>query len=173
MKVSLVGHSQIPQQLEVAGTETRIFRAPGGRADSFYSDDRLRAVLEWKHDLCILWVGSNDIAEGMKPQELTQTIKDIIRNIERDCGAIVCLCLIEPRTRAGDRPISATNYKKVQQSVNSKLKRTLHNQVIHFNTAFYVETLNSGGVHWTSEGRERVDNKLVTVIKGHKEIFDS
>ncbi len=152
MKVSLVSHSQSPQQLDVTDTEIRIFRVPGVRTYSLYSDDRLRAVVESKHDLCILWVGSNDMAEGMNPQELIQTIKNIIRNNERDCGAIVCLCLIEPRTKAGDRPISATNYKKVQQSINSKLKRTVHNEVIHFDTAFYVEILNLG-VHWTSEAR--------------------
>ena len=35
-KVSLVGHSQLPEELSVANAEIRIFRGPGGRADNFF-----------------------------------------------------------------------------------------------------------------------------------------
>ena len=166
-KVSLVGHSQIPYSLNVHNSEIRIFRAPGGRASSFFSDERLNRVLSWKHDLCLLWLGSNDIADGIDPSLLTNTIREITRTIERDCEAVVCICLIEPRLYSGVRPISAENYKKVQHSINNRIKRCMRNQVIHFNSNFYVESLSSDGVHWSSAGRSKVEDKLITVIKGH------
>ena len=134
-KVSLVGHSQLPNYLEVEGTEIRIFRAPGGHAETFFSDDRLNRVLQWKHDHCILWLGSNDIAEGMSPEGLFNTIKEITKTIERECGAVVQICLLEPRIYSDEEkaPISNLNYKKVMNSVNNRIKRFLRNATIHFN----------------------------------------
>lgn len=166
-KVSIVGHSQVPRCLEISCAEIKCFRALGGRADSFFKDIRLLDVCNWKHDLSILWIGSNDIAHGINPSQLTAKIKEIVRVIEQECGAIVCVCLIEPRFYSGERPISTSNYKKVQHSVNRKLKRVLNNQVIHFNSLSYSTALSGDGVHWSKDGREKVEGKLKTVIKGH------
>lgn len=167
LRVSLVGHSQIPKSLHVPGAEIRIFRAPGGRAASFFSDVRMSDVLQWNHDLCILWLGSNDIADGIVLSELSSTIQEIVVAIEEQCEATVCVCLVEPRLYGDFAPISAEDYKKVQNAVNKRLKRKLENQHIHFNTTAFVEELSSDGVHWTDEGRERVENKLKTVIEGY------
>ena len=167
LRVSLVGHSQTPKSLQVSGAEIRIFRAPGGRADSFFEDSRMNNVLGWKHDLCLLWIGSNDIADEIEPNHLAETIKYIVQEIEDQCEAEVCVCLVEPRLYDDDGPISREDYKKVQNAVNKKLKRELNNQSIHFNTTTFVEELASDGVHWTSEGRERVENKIITVIESH------
>ena len=38
-KISLVGHSQLPWELDIGGAEVRVFRAPGGRANSFHEDE--------------------------------------------------------------------------------------------------------------------------------------
>ena len=97
LKVSLVGHSQIPRSLNVDNVNLRVFRAPGGHAHSFDSDHRLNQVLSWEHDLCILWLGSNDIASGIDPGLLAEKILNSALEIERNCGAIVRICLIEPR----------------------------------------------------------------------------
>ena len=82
-KISVVGHSQIPKKLEVENTEIRIFRAPGGRADNFNNDTRMNEVLNWKHDLCILWIGSNDIDQESKPKDIVENISQIVESIEQ------------------------------------------------------------------------------------------
>ena len=81
-KVSLVGHSQLPPQLSVPDTEINIYRAPGGKATTFFSDERLNDVLTWTHDLCILWLGSNDIREDSEPQEIVNDLVEVVESIE-------------------------------------------------------------------------------------------
>ena len=72
--VALVGHSQIPTQLTLEDANLAVFRAPGGKAKSFYKDDRLRKVLSWSGDICVLWIGSNDIVDGMSPVGLADVM---------------------------------------------------------------------------------------------------
>ena len=167
LKVSLVGHSQVPRVLEIDGVEIRIFRAPGGHAHSFESDHRLNQVLNWEHDLSILWLGSNDITNGINPGLLADKILDVAREIESNCGASVRICLIEPRVYSRRGPISTEDYKKVQNSINKKIKRNKKFRVIHFNTLSFQETLSGDGVHWSSEGQERVTEKFIKVIQGY------
>ncbi len=62
-------------------------------------------------------------------------------------------------------PISSENYKKIKIAVNSKIKKRFHNKAIHFNTVSFVESLSSDGVHWNSEGKERVESKIITAIQ--------
>lgn len=54
---------QIPQESEKEDCEIRRCKASGGKAHSFYGDPRLSAVLEWEHELSIMWLGSNDLKE--------------------------------------------------------------------------------------------------------------
>lgn len=88
----MVGHSQVPQELEVPGVDLRIFRAPGGTARTFFTNDRLNNVLEWEHDWCILWLGSNDVYEEAIPRQISDHIFEIVREIERRCKAKVRIC---------------------------------------------------------------------------------
>ena len=166
-KVSLVGHSQVPQTFNVNKVEIKIFRAPGGHASSFFSDNRLNSVLSWKHDLCILWIGSNDISQETDIEILFNDLKEIVNNIERECGALVTICQIEPRIYSDNGPISTPDYVKIQRAVNKKIKRSLRNPTINFNTKTYIEHLSSDGVHWNSEGRRLVENKLLTAIENN------
>jgi len=170
-KVSLVGHSQIPKSLNVPNVELNIFRAPGGKASSFFEDNRMNEVLKWEHDLCILWLGSNDIKSNTNPDELLDRIAEICHAIERDCQAVVIVCQIEPRLYLREIPVSHNQYKKIQGGINNRLKRRLSNKLIHFNTCLFVKELASDGVHWSNTGRDRVDSKLKKVIKGF--ILDS
>ena len=165
-KVSLVGHSQLPTFLQVEQTEIRIFRAPGSRASTFFNDQRLNQVLQWKHDHCILWLGSNDIVEGMSPGELFHNIKEITRAIENECGAVVQICLIEPRIypNSPNAPITSENYKKVMHSINKRIKRSMRHTTINFNTISYVQELARDGVHFREGGKERIKEKLTAAI---------
>ena len=38
-KVSLVGHSQLPWELEISGAEVQVFRAPGDGVNFSYEDE--------------------------------------------------------------------------------------------------------------------------------------
>ena len=78
----MVGHSQLPPQLSVPDTEINIYHAPGGKATTFFSDERLNEVLTWTHDLCILWLGSNDIREDSVLQEIVNDLVDVVESIE-------------------------------------------------------------------------------------------
>ena len=163
-KVSIVGHSQVPEDLTVHGAEIRIFSKGGGRADEFFEDEVMSEVLGWQHDLCILWLGSNDIDYETNPQTIADNIIEIVEQIEEDCGAVVWVCLVEPRFYQDDF-MTHEDYRKVQRSVNRKLQRKLSNEFIHFNSNSWVDALNSGGVHWSSEGKARVKQKIKNAIR--------
>lgn len=165
-RVAVVGHSQVPSFLDVEEVELKIFRAPGGRADGFYSDSRLNTVLEWEHDYCLLWLGSNDIESDTIPEEVVKDILEIVNSIEDNCGSTVYPVQVEPRFYSDDYPVSHDWYKKVQRAINRKLKRRLKGKCfIHFNTAYWVEHLAADGVHWDSEGKECVRDRLEGFIR--------
>ena len=164
-KISLVGHSQIPKHFEFPNTEIKIFRAPGAKAYNFFSDTRMNKVLEWEHDLTILWIGSNDIDNNANPLEIFNHIKEICHEIKNNCQSIVYVCQIEPRL--SPRNISAENYKKIQGGINNRIKKSLKTPNIHFNNISFTEALNSDGVHWNEAGRMRVESKFKKVIKGY------
>ena len=125
LRVALVGHSQIPYDLEVDGAEVSIFRAPGGKAYAFYEDDRLSDVLNWSGDLAIVWLGSNDIEEDTSVGEVVENIVNIKESIEEDCGATVVIILVEPRMYPDDYPVTQSRYSKIQRGINRKLKKKL------------------------------------------------
>ena len=162
-KISLVGHSQLPDELPVNNAEIRIFKGPGGRADNFFNDTRLNGVLQWKHDFCVLWLGSNDIDNIARPRDIANNIIRVVESIEESCQAIVWICLVEPRFYA-NRFMTEEDYRKVQRKINKILKGR-GNQVIHFNSSSWVADFRSDGVHWTEEGRERVNSKLKKAIQ--------
>ena len=58
-------HSQVPYELYVDGADIRIFRAPGGRADSF---SMMRNT-----QIGILWLGSNDMDPDTSVSELSDS----------------------------------------------------------------------------------------------------
>lgn len=169
-KVSLVGHSQLPDDLSINNAEIQIYRGPGGRADNFFEDERLNEVLNWEHDLSILWLGSNDIDNETQPRDIANNILKVVESIEENCQAVVWICLVEPRLYTNGFMMEE-DYRKVQRKINKILKEK-GNQVIHFNSNDWVEYLASDGIHWTVEGRKRVKSKLKKTIKNFMEDSD-
>lgn len=112
----------------------------------------------------ILWLGSNDIESTTDPGELYEEIKGGYDAIASDCGTVAHVCQIEPRIYAGETPIDSDGYRKLQNLVNKKIKRKLTHPITHFTARSFVETLSEDGVHWNSEGREMVEDKLESVI---------
>lgn len=161
-KIALVGHSQIPPALAFPNADIRIFRAPGARACNFDEDSRMNKVLEWEHDLTILWIGSNDVNVNTTPEIIFNDIQSICFKIQNNCQSLVYICQVEPRVRT--RNISAEQYKKYQTGINNRIKKSKIPN-IHFNTLSFVEELSGDGVHWSEAGRVRVEAKIRKVIR--------
>ena len=124
MKVAIVGHSQVPNELTVErdDVEVKIFRAPGGKIGNFHSDSRLNDVLKYPHDLTVLWLGSNDITQTTEQAELTNKIIEVIHKIEHECGSTVVFVSIENREYPDDDgPVSNQSYRLLQKAINRKL----------------------------------------------------
>ena len=166
LRVALVGHSQLPSELEVDGADIEIFRAPGGKAYGFYEDERLNEVLDWSGDLVILWLGSNDIKQNTHVSDVVDNITEIKESIEEECGAEVVIILVEPRSYPDDYPVNETRYKKIQRAINKKLERELPDtRFLQFNTQMYQTELSSDGVHFTAEGQELIEDKIRDCIE--------
>ena len=169
-KVAIVGHSQVPRRfdVEVENSEVRIYRAPGARARNFFIDERLNQVLAWKHELTILWIGSNDINPNTQPRELTDEILNIGKVIERNCRSKVILVEIETRLYQSRRPvISSERYKKIKRAVNAALLRSRQFLCINFNSLIF--TLGRDGVHFETSAKALIQQKLAMNICKVKE----
>ncbi len=168
-KVAVVGHSQVPRRfdVEVENSEVRIYRAGGARARNFFNDERLNHVLAWRHDLTFLWLGSNDINPNTQPRELTDTILNIGKEIERNCSSTVILVEIENRQYPSSRPVIPNErYKKIKRAVNAALLKSKQFLCINFNS--FVFTLGRDGVHFETSAKAQIQQKLAMNISKAK-----
>ncbi len=101
----------------------------------------MNQVLEWEHDLTILWIGSNDINADANPVETYNDIKEIYQEIETNCQSVEHIYQVKPRTQARD--IAAVIYKRIQYGVNNRIERSLKTPNIHFNNIKFC-----GRVEW-------------------------
>lgn len=169
-KVAIVGHSQVPHRfdVEVENSEVRIYRARGARARNFFNDERLNRVLAWKHDLTILWIGSNDISPTTQPRELTNIILNIGKVIEQNCCSKVILVEVENRVYPASRPVIANErYKKIKRAVNTGLFRSKQFLCINFNSLVF--TLGRDGVHFETSAKALIQQKLEMNIRQTRE----
>ena len=175
-KVAIVGHSQVPPQLDGVSpqVEVTIFRSPGAKARSFFANPQLAAVLEGRWDMVILWLGSNDITNRCQVADIVQDLKNIVLQLEERCTPKVKVCLVEPRhTEVRWRPrVEQESYNKVAKAINNKLqKRALKGRTfISFGAKPFWYSLRADGVHFDREGRERVKDKLRSAI-GYAHLF--
>ena len=82
-RVSVLGHSNVPREpLEVYGCEVRTYRSPGAHAATFDENPTFRPVLEWQHELSVLFIGSNDVTPNTEVFEVTEAIKHAVTKLE-------------------------------------------------------------------------------------------
>ena len=65
--------------------------------------------------------------------------------------------------------MSHQGYRKVQRAIIRKLQNRLPNQLIHFNSESWVESLAEDGINWSTEGKQRVKSKLKKTIRNFME----
>ena len=66
----------------IDGRLIRTFRSPGARVATFDTNVTLNAVLNWRHDITVLFIGGNDINDSCIPAEISS---NIIQVVERIC----------------------------------------------------------------------------------------
>ena len=76
-KIALLGHSQNPPVFEFPNVEVRFFHAPRARACNFADNALINKILEWEHNLSILWIGSNDGKVNTTPEVIFNDIKSM------------------------------------------------------------------------------------------------
>ena len=165
-KVAIVGHSQVPEELvfDREDVSVDIFRAPGGRASTFFLDRRMADVGHQKYDLVILWLGSNDITPHCVVRKIADKLAFIVKDLERKCEAQVRMCLIEPRYPDGR--LDQTTYEKVAKGINNLLQRRLLKKYrfISFGAKPFWDSLDTDGVHFDPIGCDHVANKFRNCI---------
>ncbi len=125
----------------------------------------MNAVLNWKHGLSILWLGSNDITSDTDPDGLLDQILEICHAIEKDCQATVYVCQVEPRLYPTETPVTHEQYKNIQGGINDRLKRRLINKTINFHTCSFLQELAPDGVHWRERERETGKNRARSKLR--------
>lgn len=169
-KISIVGHGQVPPELHVPAYDIRIFRAPDGRASTFFEDSRLSDVLEWPHDICLLWIGSNDISVNTVIDDVVNSICEIVFELEKVAEEVVVI-LLEPKYSHGPThdptqdPDFLQRYGKIQRGMNKALRKRMRNKTfVRVNTVWWANKNGTEGVHFDEQGKNVVVNKLVGVI---------
>ena len=123
--VAIVGHSLVPRDVgTVDGAKITTYRCPGAKASSFESSP-LSRVLQWPHDLTILFIGGNDVFDGCIPRNIAQDIEAVVESIHAYCHSHIALVLLEHRNPPLDNRFNVTpaQYRKVVNNINGRLKR--------------------------------------------------
>ena len=170
MRVAIVGHSQVPKELTVEkeSVEVKIFRAPGGKIENFHTDSRLNGVLNYPHDLTVLWLGSNDITQHTEQADLTNRMIEVIHKIEHECGSTVVFVSIENREYPSDNgPVSNQSYRRLQRAINRKLPRIGYRKLLVDLPKQFHQAHD--GIHMTPESQERVKQRIVELIEQYEE----
>ena len=134
----------------------------------FFQDGRLSSVLEWKHDLTLLWIGSNAISETTQPRQLANHIIEICKVIEQTCRSKVIIIKIENWKYQSSTPVIPNfRYQRVKRSVNKALLGSRQFLCLNFNAIEF--TLARDGVHFETNARGLINQKLIRAIREWKE----
>ena len=127
----------------------------------------MNRVLSWEHDLTFLWLGSNDITPETPVGELAGQIKELASEIEERCGSTVIIVEIENREYPAHKLlVEPTQYQHIKRAVNRALVRDKRFFTINFNAVRF--TLAPDGVHFVSQARQQIVEKLVENIRQRK-----
>ena len=148
VKAAIVGHSQVPHNLQIENVETRTFRRPGAKIRHFY-DEILSNLLDYAPDIVILFLGGNDIDASEDCVARTATaLKNIIQVIRANCHEIIVVD-IEWRNFTSSRVPGLTSeiYNHRRRQINRNVSR------------FYGD-----GVHFDGLAAARVKTKITNAI---------
>ena len=162
LRISCVGHSQVFDGFvdTDVNTTVRVFRKRGGHVFDLLDQPEVRNVLSWQHDVCFLWIGSNDIRVGVSPEIISEAIINVARKIRDSTGAQVKILGVEPRVYPGPNPpIQNNDYITVAGRINNRLdKHTFVGGVrlLKLSSREVRGWLGVDGVHFSRVGQTKV-----------------
>ena len=164
-RVAILGHSNVPADYEHPTLETRVFRRGGAWIRDFDSYPIFREVFRWRHDLCLLFLGSNDIYAGCGTHRIATYIIQLARRIEQQAGSTVLIVLIEPRNCPEDYQITTEEYSIIANSINRQVRRARPG--VRRNIDLWAQVrphLNHEGWHFTPAGIEIICRRFTEAI---------
>ena len=167
VKAAIVGHSQVPHNLQVNNVETRIFRRPGAKIRHFHEEIQGN-LLEYAPDIVILFLGGNDIdASENCVARTANALKDVIQVIRANCGELIEV-EIEWRNFTSSRVPGFTS------EIYNLRRRQINRNISRFCSARHIRTINTSldaiqrvrgdGVHSDGIAAARIKTKIVNAI---------
>lgn len=127
-------------------------------------------MLNWFHDITILFIGGNDISDNCIPAEIANNIIQVVERIHTCCDSTICLVLIEHRNPPpGNRfNVTASKHNIIANNINNRLKRKLkRNDYVRFISVsgkpFQVGVTDE--VHFDDDSKVAVRRKSRNSIK--------
>ena len=167
-KVALVGHSQIPIEMpEIPGTELRIFRQPGAKLEDIYKPP-LRDVFEYRPDLCILYLGGNDLAlPNTDRMEVMRKLREVLLSLKEVTKDLRWVNLEE-------RFYPRRNRHQVIDSAYEADRKWFLNNIRRFLAKNTIGTLNvtgpwwarnqTDGIHFNRTAQRHIRTKFINCI---------
>ena len=150
--IALIGHMDKRQCTirvydEVYLVKYRTFGAVGGNTRSFFGspqfDDLIRSP---KPDLCIVFMGGDDITETTMVPDLQARLKEFCKLIENITHAPAKVSMLEPRTCLHN--VQPVTYNKIRNSLNRNMQhRDPYFKMRYFITPLKFEYLSPDGIH--------------------------
>ena len=178
MKITLVGHSQVPCLGEdFEGNIITTYKKGGANLwdlDNKFSP--LYPALRERTDVLVLFLGGNDVFLKNGPNQFVEpkVIKEKLRSViiqARRVASRVLVCLLEDRDYSQSRnPVWAANaeyYTRTAKQINNSLNRRakfLGYRCIHLGRHEFAAR-KADGVHFSKAAGTRVGHKILSAIR--------
>ena len=163
MRCLWVGHSQIPKDnVQINGEDAELGRVNGAVLENAYQAP-ISDYIETDPDVIVLWLGGNDLDNGLSPKEVVTELINIVRYCQEHAQTVL-VCNIEPRNYVN--PDRATSYKDKARNTNRLLTRLSqkHNyRIINVSDpALIVDSRD--GLHFSNVAKGRVIKKIERAV---------
>ena len=164
MRIGIVGHSQVPHNIDISGDTVTIFRKPGAKLLNWRNIPEITEIFEHNFDIVFIWLGSNDITETCVTAQILQELNHFAQLVETRCNTKVVLVEIENRNYASSRHyVNPERYLHIKRHINKKLRLQKRYTLANFG-AFKFE-LASDGVHFTTHSQQLIKEKFVAYVE--------
>ena len=174
MKCAILGHSQL-RHVNINNISLRNstdivakFFVPGITLDTVYETDVYRSFVEFRPDLVILFLGSNDIVESNC--DLVKTVVDrvnyLVDKIYTDVNPRFDIRFLEFEQRVGNnRFVTEQTYRKVRNAISKKLKKISNIKFVTLTPwDFNASCIGVDGVHLNTKGIEIIETVIEHLI---------
>ena len=168
MRVTIIGHSQVPDYLKsYEDVEVKSVRVRGGRIYDAYKRRMRAAIVECPDVICV-WLGGNELVD----QDVDKTIKELeellrfIHNFVRE----VFWISVESRNHKPGDPRYHLNAKyherakKVNRALSRRARRSRQFRVINVASSKMAKD-SRDGIHFSRKSKGWVVNKIKAAVR--------